>query len=52
MKRSMGNVFVTLIILCKQLGIDPLECLSMAYEKISNRKGKTIDGIFVREEDL
>ena len=52
LKLEMGDVFVTLIILCKQLGIDPVECLSMAYEKISNRKGKTADGIFVKEEDL
>lgn len=52
LKLEMGDIFVTLIILCKQLGIDPVECLSMAYEKISKRKGKTINGIFVKEEDL
>lgn len=49
---EMGDIFVTLIVLCKQLGIDCVECLEMAYEKISKRKGKTIDGIFVKEEDL
>lgn len=52
LKLEMGDIFVTLIILCKQLGIDPVECLSMACEKISKRKGKTINGIFVKEEDL
>lgn len=52
LKLEMGDIFVTLIILCKQLGIDPVECLSMAYTKISNRKGKTVDGTFVKEEDL
>ena len=52
MKLEMGDIFVTLIVLCKQLGIDCAECLEMAYEKISKRKGKTIDGIFVKEEDL
>lgn len=52
LKLEMGDIFVTLIILCKQLGIDPVECLSMAYKKISKRKGKTINGIFVKEEDL
>lgn len=52
LKFEMGDIFVTLIILCKQLGIDPTECLSMAYEKISKRKGKTINGIFIKEEDL
>lgn len=49
---EMGDIFVTLIILCEQIGIDPEECLSMAYEKISKRKGKTINGQFIKEEDL
>ena len=52
MELEMGDIFVTLIILCNQLGIDCIECLNMAYEKISKRKGKTIDGAFVKEEDL
>ena len=51
-KLEMGDVFVTLIILCEQIGIDPVECLSMAYDKISKRKGRTINGCFVKEEDL
>ena len=49
---EMGDIFVTLIILCEQIGIDPVECLSMAYEKIKNRRGKTLHGTFVKEEDL
>lgn len=51
-KLEMGDIFVTLIILCEQIGIDPIECLEMAYKKISKRKGKTIRGTFVKEEDL
>lgn len=51
-KLEMGDIFVTLIVLCKQLGIDCVECLNMAYDKISKRHGKTIDGIFIKEEDL
>lgn len=51
-KLEMGDIFVTLIVLCKQLGIDCVECLEMAYEKISKRKGKTVNGLFVKEEDL
>lgn len=47
-----GDVLVTLCILAKQLDIDPTTCLEMAYEKIKKRKGKTIDGTFVKEEDL
>lgn len=52
MKIEMGDVFVTLIILCDQLNLDPIECLDMAYEKIKDRKGKTINGVFIKEEDL
>ena len=49
---EMGDVFITLIILCDQLGINPTLCLSMAYDKIKDRKGKTINGQFIKEEDL
>lgn len=52
MKLEMGDIFVTLIILCEQIGIDPVKCLSMAYEKISKRTGKTINGQFIKSEDL
>lgn len=51
-KLEMGDIFVTLIILCNQLGIDCVECLQLAYEKISKRRGKTIDGVFYKQEDL
>lgn len=51
-KMEFGDVLVTLIILAKQMDLDWEECLIMAYEKIKNRKGKTIDGVFVKEEDL
>ncbi len=52
MEDEMGDIFVTLIILCEQIGIDPVVCLSMAYEKIKDRKGKTIGGKFIKESDL
>lgn len=51
-KLEFGDVLVTLCILAKQLDIDPTTCLEMAYEKIKNRKGKTIGGTFIKEEDL
>lgn len=49
---EVGDIFVTLIILCEQLNISPEKCLEMAYTKISTRTGKTINGTFVKEEDL
>ena len=51
-KMEFGDVLVTLIILAKQLGLEWEECLTMAYEKIKVRKGKVINGTFVKEEDL
>lgn len=51
-KLEMGDIFVTLIILCKQLDIDSVECLDLAYRKIKGRNGKTINGTFVKSEDL
>ena len=52
MMLEMGDIFVTLIILCEQLEIDPVLCLEMAYNKIKFRRGKTIGGKFIKEEDL
>lgn len=52
MQLEMGDIFVTLIILCEDLEIDPVVCLEMTYEKISKRTGKTINGTFVKSEDL
>lgn len=52
LKLEMGDILVTLIILCEQIGIDPEECLEMAYEKIKDRSGKTINGTFIKDEDL
>ena len=49
-KDGIGDSFVTLIILCQQLGYTPTECLQLAYDEISDRKGKTVDGVFVKDE--
>lgn len=49
---EMGDIFVTLVILCEQLELDPVVCLEVAYKKISKRQGKTINGCFVKSEDL
>lgn len=51
-KSELGDVFVTLIILSRQLGIDPAHALNVAYTKISKRSGTTVNGVFVKEEDL
>lgn len=48
---GIGDTLVTIIILCEQLKLDPVECLSVAYNEIANRKGKTVNGTFVKFEE-
>jgi len=45
---ELGDVLVTLTILAKQLNTDLESCLQMAYDKIKVRKGKTINGTFIK----
>ena len=49
---GIGDVVVTLICISMQLGVDFNECLKMAYDEIKDRRGKMIDGVFVKDEDL
>lgn len=50
-KDGIGDSFVTLIILSKQLGYAPEECLEVAWNEIKDRKGELKDGIFVKDEE-
>lgn len=47
---AIGDTLVTVIILADILGIDPVDALASAYETIKDRKGKTQNGTFVKEE--
>lgn len=47
---AMGDVLVTLIILSAQLEIKPVGCLEVAYNEIADRSGKTVDGVFIKDE--
>ena len=51
-KDGIGDVLVVLIGLSMQLGISVEECLNIAYNEIKDRKGKLINGVFIKEEDL
>ena len=46
---ALGDIQVVLIILAEQLGFDLDTCLECAYDEIKNRKGKTINGSFIKE---
>ena len=52
LKDGIGDVVVTLIILAQQNGLTLQECLQVAYDEIKCRKGETINGTFVKQEDL
>jgi len=49
---SLGDCMVVLIILARQLGYSLEDCLSGAYDEIKDRRGRMINGVFVKEEDL
>ena len=46
---AVGDTYVTLVILCQQLGIEIADCVSAAYGEIKDRKGKLVDGTFIKE---
>lgn len=52
LRDGIGDVIVTLIILAQQNNMTLYECLSTAYEEIKNRKGKMVNGTFVKSDDF
>ena len=52
LKDGIGDTIVTLIILAQQHGMTIEECLQYAYDEISQRKGRTINGTFIKESDM
>lgn len=49
---GIGDSIVCLINLAKMSNSSLLECLSLAWEEIKDRKGAMINGSFVKEADL
>lgn len=49
---SIGDMFVVLTILSMQLNVDIQYCVQKAYNEIKDRKGKMINGVYVKEADL
>ena len=46
---SIGDVLVTLILVAEHYGLTLEECLESAYNEIKDRKGKLVNGVFVKE---
>ncbi len=48
---DIGDMMVVLINIMVRNNLTMKECLSVAYDDIKDRKGKMIDGIFIKEGD-
>lgn len=46
-----GDVIVVLTIFCQQMGVDLKGCFELAYDKIKDRQGKNVNGVFVKSTD-
>lgn len=47
---ALGDILVTIIIQAEMQGVNLIECLESAYDIISKRTGKMVDGTFVKDE--
>ena len=48
---SLGDMFVVMTIYCLQNNISISDCINQAVETIKDRKGQTVDGVFIKEGD-
>lgn len=51
-KDALGDMYVVMTILAMQMDMDIEDCINLDYNEIKDRKGKMIDGVFVKESDL
>lgn len=49
---SIGDAVVVLTILAAQHNVPIEECIAAAWEEIKDRKGRMVDGVFIKESDL
>lgn len=49
---SIGDMVVVLTILAEQSGVDIEWCIECAWQEIKDRRGRMVDGVFVKESDL
>lgn len=50
LKDGIGDMIVILTILAAQNDLTVEECVAAAYDEIKDRKGRMVDGVFVREQ--
>lgn len=49
---EIGDMHVVLTILAMQKGTSIERCAALAYDKIKDRSGEMVDGVYVKESDL
>lgn len=49
---GIGDAYVVLTILSRQIDVSINHCVSMAYDEIKDRKGEMVNGVFIKESDL
>lgn len=49
---AVGDCIVVLTIMAAQMGLKVEGCIEAAYQEIKDRKGRMLDGLFVKEADL
>lgn len=49
---AIGDIIVTLVLQAQMWGLTITECLDAAWDEIKDRKGKMVDGIFVKESNV
>lgn len=52
LKDAIGDMAVVAINIAEREGFSYTEALQSAYAEISDRKGKKVNGVYVKEEDL
>jgi NTP pyrophosphatase (non-canonical NTP hydrolase) len=50
-KDAIGDIVVTLVIQAKLQELDFDDCVESAYNVIAKRKGRMVNGIFVKDEE-
>lgn len=51
-KDDVGDMIVVLTNICERNGLSLADCALTAYNDIKDRKGRMVEGVFVKEEDL
>ena len=48
---AIGDMVVVLTILCEQRGVLIEQCIEGAWNEIKDRKGRMVNGVFIKEGD-